>query len=135
MNPAATMDLNFKAKIRVNGKEYASAEEMPAKVRQAYARAVGETAILRSGARLAAKLNAKIIFNGEEYSSPGEMPVAERRLYQDTLAALLPEATVLSTNEAAGIRRRRLLLTFLLISALATVVHLWLRGFFSIALH
>lgn len=134
MNPAIPMTLTFKAKIRVNGKEYASAEEMPVKVRQAYARAVGETAVLRSGARLAAKLNAKIISNGEEYSSPGDMPVAERRLYQDTLAALLPEATVLSTTEAAGIRRKKLLLTLLVVGAVATVVNLWLRGFFSIAL-
>lgn len=131
MNPASPLNLNFKAKIRVNGKEYARADEMPAKVREAYARAVGETAVLRSGARLAAKLNAKIIFNGTEYSSPGEMPVAERRLYQDTLAALLPEATVLSTNEAAKVRQKKLLLTLLLVSAIATIVHLWLRGFFG----
>jgi hypothetical protein len=131
MNPASPLNLNFRAKIRVNGKEYASADEMPAKVREAYARAVGETAVLRSGARLAAKLNAKIIFNGTEYSSPSEMPVAERRLYQDTLAALLPEATVLSTNEAAKVRRKKLLLTLLLVSAIATIVHLWLRGFFG----
>lgn len=129
------MDFGLKAKIRVHGKEYASAEEMPAKVRQAYARAIGETPVLRSGARLATKLNAKIIFNGEEYSSPGEMPVAERRLYQDALAALLPEATVLSTNEAAKIRRKKLLLTLLFVAAVATVVHLWLAGFFSLAFH
>jgi hypothetical protein len=131
MNPASTLNLSLKAKIRVNGKEYASADEMPAKVREAYARAVGETAVLRSGARLAAKLNAKIIFNGTEYSSPSEMPVAERRLYQDTLAALLPEATVLSSNEVAKVRRKKLLLTLLLVSAIATIVHLWLRGFFG----
>jgi hypothetical protein len=129
------MNLHLRAKIRVHGKEYASAEEMPAKVRQAYARAIGETAVLRSGARLATKLNAKIIFNGEEYSSPGDMPVAERRLYQDTLAALLPEATVLSTSETAGIRRKKLLLTLLLVSAFTAIAHLWLRGFFSIAFH
>ncbi len=135
MTPTSPAGPAFKARIRVNGKEYASAEEMPSKIREAYVRAVGETAILRSGARIATKLNAKIIFNGIEYSSPGDMPVAERRLYQDTLAALLPEPTVLSTHEAAGIRRRKLFLTLLLVSALAAIVHLWLRGFFSVVFH
>src|SRR6185503_14374426 len=108
MDPTSPLKFNLKAKIRVNGKDYASAEEMPAKIREAYARAIGETALLRSGARLATKLNAKIIFNGVEYSSPGEMPVAERRLYQDTLAALVPEATALSAKEAAKLRLRKL---------------------------
>ena len=102
MNPTAPLNFNLKAKIRVNGKEYASAEEMPAKVREAYARALGDTAVLRSGARLATKLNAKISVNGVEYDSPNEMPVAERRLYQDALAALLPEPT----SPKAAISRR-----------------------------
>ncbi|MFN2541387.1 MAG: hypothetical protein ABR514_04345, partial [Chthoniobacterales bacterium] len=80
------MTVRFKTRIRFNGREYASAEEMPTSVREAYTRAVGETAVLRSGARLAGKLNAKIILNGKEFSSPGELPVAERRLLQDALA-------------------------------------------------
>ena len=128
MDPASPVKFNFKAKIRVNGKEYASAEEMPAKIREAYARAVGATSVLRSGARLAAKLNARITFNGVEYNSPNEMPAEERRLYQDTLAALLPEPTVLSANDAAIARKKKLLLTLLLIGVLAAVVDLWLHG-------
>jgi len=128
MDPASPVKFNFKAKIRVNGKEYASAEEMPAKIREAYARAVGDTSILRSGARLAAKLNARITLNGVEYNSPNEMPAEERRLYQDTLAALLPEPTVLSANDAAIARKKKLLLTLLLIGVLAAVVDLWLHG-------
>lgn len=131
MDPTPSLKFNLKAKIRVNGKEYASAEEMPAKIREAYARAIGETALLRSGARLATKLNAKIIFNDVEYSNPGEMPVAERRLYQDTLAALVPEAIALSANEAAKLRRQKLLLTLLFVSALAAIINFWLRGFFG----
>ena len=131
MNPTSPLKFNLKAKIRVNGKEYASAEEMPVKIREAYARAIGETALLRSGARLATKLNAKIIFNGVEYSSPGEMPVAERRLYQDTLAALVPEATALSAKEAARFRQRKLFVALIIVSAIATAVHLWMQGFFG----
>jgi hypothetical protein len=102
---------------------------MPAKIREAYARAVGETALLRSGARLATKLNAKIIFNGVEYSSPSEMPVAERRLYQDTLAALIPEPTAMSAHDAARLRKKKLLLALLIVSAIATVAYLWFYGF------
>jgi hypothetical protein len=131
MDPTSPVDFNLKAKIRVNGKEYASVEEMPPKVREAYARAVGETAVLRSGARMATKLNAKISFNGVEYDSPSDLPVAARRLYHDALATLLPAPTVLSTDEAAKRRRRRLLLTLFLVGALAAVVQLWLRGYFS----
>ena len=131
MNLATPANPNFKAKIRIKGKEYASASEMPAKIKEAYARAVGETALLRSGARLASKLNARIIINDKEFTNPGEMPVAERRLYQDTLAALLPSDIVLSTNDATKLRRKRALLTLLAISALAIIAHLWLRGFFG----
>ena len=131
MDQASPVKFNFKAKIRVNGKEYASAEEMPAKIREAYARAVGDTSVLRSGARLAAKLNARVTFNGVEYNSPNEMPAEERRLYQDTLAALLPEPTVLSANDAAIARKKKLLLTLLLVGVLAAVADLWLHGLFG----
>jgi hypothetical protein len=131
MDPASPVKFDFKAKIRVNGKEYASAEEMPAKIREAYARAVGDTSVLRSGARLAAKLNARITFNGVEYNSPNEMPAEERRLYQDTLAALLPEPTVLSANDAAIARKKKLLVTLFLVGVLAAVADLWLHGLFG----
>ena len=131
MDSASAVKFNFKAKIRVKGKEYASAEEMPTKIREAYARAVGDTSVLRSGARLAAKLNARITFNGVEYNSPNEMPAEERRLYQDTLAALLSEPTVLSANDAAIARKKKLLLTLLLVGVLAAVADLWLHGLFG----
>ena len=61
--------------IQFNGREYASAAEMPASIRGAYDRAVHETPVLHSGARLAAKLKAKIIINGTEFNNPGEMSV------------------------------------------------------------
>lgn len=131
MTLATPAHSSFTAKIRIKGKEYASGSEMPAKIKEAYARAVGETALLRSGARLAQKLNARIIINDKEFTNPGEMPVAERRIYQDTLAALLPSDIVLSPNDASKLRRRKALLALLVITALATIAHLWLRGFFG----
>ena len=125
------MTVRFNTKIRFNGREYASAEEMPASVREAYTRAVGETAVLRSGARLAGKLNAKVIVNDKEFSSPGELPVAERRLLQDALAALLPNNLALSADEARKTRRRKILLTSIAVALGAAVVYLWLHGFFG----
>ena len=125
------MTVRFNTKIRFNGREYASAEEMPASVREAYTRAVGETAVLRSGARLAGKLNAKVIVNDKEFSSPGELPVAERRLLQDALAALLPNNLALSADEARKTRRRKIVLTSIAVALGAAVVYLWLHGFFG----
>jgi hypothetical protein len=117
------MAVRFKTKVRFNGREYASAEEMPASVRKAYTRAVGETAVLRAGARLAGKLNAKVIVNDKEFSSPGELPVAERRLLQDTLAALLPTDLALSAEEVRRIKHKKIL-----ILAMVATVYFCLHG-------
>lgn len=125
------MDIRFKTRIRFNGREYASADEMPASVREAYTRAVGETAVLRSGARLAGKLNAKVIVNDKEFSSPGELPVAERRLLQDALAALLPDNLAVSANEARLIRQKKMFRALALVAGVGAVLYLWLHGFFG----
>ena len=125
------MTVRFNTKIRFNGREYASAEEMPASVREAYTRAVGETAVLRAGARLAGKLNAKIIVGDKEFDSAGEVPVAERRLLQDALAALLPTDLALSAEEARRLRRRKTVLTSIAVGLAAIVVYLALHGFFA----
>jgi hypothetical protein len=88
-----------KTNIRLNGREYANADEMPSDVRAAYDRAVEETAELRSGARLAAKLNAKIIVNGSELNNAGEMSVDDRHLYHEALEALFPPDIAVSASE------------------------------------
>ncbi|HET9418246.1 MAG TPA: hypothetical protein VFO30_02815 [Chthoniobacterales bacterium] len=125
------MRVRFNTKIRFNGREYASADEMPPSVREAYTRAVGETAVLRSGARLADKLNAKVIVNDKEFSSPGELPVGERRLLQDALAALLPNNLALSANEARRIRQKKMIRALVVAIGAAGFVYLWLHGFFG----
>ena len=125
------MTVRFKTRIRFNGREYASADEMPASVREAYMRAGGETSVLRSGARLAGKLNAKVIVNDTEFSSPGEMPLAERRLLQDALAALLPNNLAVSANEARKIRQKKMFLAVTVVVVFGGVVYLWLRGSFG----
>jgi hypothetical protein len=96
-----------KTKIQFNGREYASADEMPVSVKAAYDHAIGETPLLHSGARLAAKLNAKIILNDIEFSNPGEMSVDDRRLYHDALAALFPASIAVSVSEAPKIKPKK----------------------------
>ena len=121
----------FKTKIQFNGHEYASAEEMPVSVRAAYDRAVHETPVLHSGARLAAKLNAKIIVNDTEFNNPGEMSADDRRLYHEALEAVFPPGIAVSVSEGRKSRHKEVLLIVAVVSVLAGAVYLWLHGFFS----
>jgi hypothetical protein len=118
-----------KTKVQFNGREYASADEMPVDVRAAYDRAVGETPLLHSGARLAAKLNAKIILNDTEFNNPGEMSVDDRRLYHEALAAMFPASIAVSVSEAPKIKSKRVLLIMIVVSVLAGAAYLWLHRF------
>lgn len=125
------MNARFKTKIQINGREYASADEMPVSVRAAYDRAVGETPVLHSGARLAAKLKAKIIVNDTEFNNPGEMSVDDRRLYHEALAAVFPPSIAVSVTEARKIRHKKVLLIIIVVSILAGIFYFWLHGSFA----
>jgi hypothetical protein len=99
LSSGLSVNARIKTNIRLNGREYANADEMPSDVRAAYDRAVDETAELHSGARLAAKLNAKIIVNGSEFNNAGEMSVDDRHLYHEALEALFPPDIAVSASE------------------------------------
>ena len=120
------MSERSKTKIHFNGREYASPDEMPVSVRAEYDRAIGETPLLHSGARLAAKLNAKIILNDTEFNNPGEMSVDDRRLYHDALAALFPASIAVSVSEAPKIKLKKVWL-------IAVVVSNFCRSYLSLA--
>ena len=120
-----------KTKIQFNGREDASAEEMPVSVRAAYDRPTGETPMLHCGARLAAKLNAKITVNGTEFNHAGEMSVNDRRLYHEALEAVFPASIAVSVSEPQKIRREKVLPIVVVVSVLAGAVYLWLHGFFG----
>ncbi len=89
-------NISVKTKIRVNGREYASVEEMPGDIRQAYERALAIRAGASPGGLLgsvagsvsAPAVSMKIVFNGQEYASAEHMPAAVRRLYEDVIATL-----------------------------------------------
>src|SRR5205807_1013356 len=91
---------------------------MPVSVRAAYERALHETPVLHSGARLAAKLKARIIVNDTEFDHAGEMSVDDRHLYHEALEALFPPHIAVCTNETGQLKRNKLLL-IVSISALA----------------
>jgi hypothetical protein len=94
-----TANISVKTKIRVNGQDYASVDDMPPGIRQAYARALATMAgdkhgglldTLEKGMRPNAQTasNAKVIFNGQEYSSVAQMPANVRHLYQAVMATI-----------------------------------------------
>jgi hypothetical protein len=98
------------SKIQFDDREYASRDEMPPNIREAYDRAVHETPALHSGARLAAKLKAKIIVNDTEFSHAGEMSVDDRHLYHEALEAVFPPSIAVATSEPRKIRHNKVLL-------------------------
>ena len=123
------MSETFKTKIQFNGHEYASRDEMPVIIRAAYDRAVHETPVLHSGARLAAKLKARIIVNDAEFDHAGEMSVDDRQSYHEALEALFPPNIAVFTSEPPKSRRNKVWLIALVVSVLAGAVYLWLRSF------
>src|SRR5438128_8390382 len=78
------MKINLKTKIKYNGQEYSSVEEMPPEARSAYEKAI---------AAESATISTKIVFNEREYASPEQMP--PRR------------ASALRRCDEAGARHRR----------------------------
>ena len=90
--------ITVKGKIVYNGKEYASAVDLPENVRHAYERALeasdgGEA----HGGPIAA---TRIVFNGQEYGSVDEMPANVRRMYDAVMVAV--EAGSATTVQATG---------------------------------
>jgi hypothetical protein len=114
--------------IQFNGREYASTDDMPIKVRAAYDRAMAEKPELHSGARLAAKLKAKIIVNGAEFNHAGEMSVDDRHLYHEALEAVFPSSIAVSVSEPRKIRAKKAFLVSVAAAVLAGAVYLWLHG-------
>ncbi len=71
-------------KIRINGKEYASPDEMPPDVRETYERMMAGTA--SAGPTGVTTTKTRINFNGTEYELD-TMPPDVRRLYEKVLKA------------------------------------------------
>jgi hypothetical protein len=94
-----TTNISVKTKIRVNGQDYGSVNDMPPEVRHAYEQAMammggtkhgGFLGKLENGlqAKVTMGSNAKVVFNGQEYASVEQMPPNVRRLYQAVVTAV-----------------------------------------------
>lgn len=80
-----TVKIDVKRKLKINGKEYASREEMPEHIRHLYDQALAKSGCLDS--ENAAPFASKIVFNGNEYESVESMPADVRQLYESFPAA------------------------------------------------
>jgi hypothetical protein len=81
------VNFNIKRRIIVNGKEYASVEDMPPELREAYEKAVGSGTGV-SIEKPQVKLTTKIVFNGKAYENLDSMPVEVRQLYQSVMKSV-----------------------------------------------
>jgi hypothetical protein len=70
-----SIEINFKKRFVVNGREYSSAEDMPEDLRQAFKD-------LKTNPAVNINASAKIVFNGREYSSVDEMPEDQKEFYE-----------------------------------------------------
>lgn len=72
--------VNIRRRFTVNGKEYGSAGEMPADVREAFDKAMAGGIGVQSR-------KTRIVFNGREYAGLEAMPAETRQLYEQVLKA------------------------------------------------
>ena len=100
--------ITIKTRLRVNGREYASVDELPPDLRRAYARAVARGSDAHhhltppgDDAPLGIAARSRIVFNGQEYADVSQMPQEVRKLYDDALATFDAEMSAPST-EAIG---------------------------------
>ena len=86
-------------KIRCNGQDYASSEDMPTDVRRAYEEAM--TSLKDSGGVQAGKAK-KVILNGREYGSVEEMPDDVRQLYERAIGSVADNGSTGSRNRSGS---------------------------------
>jgi len=74
------MNITLKTKIRYNGQEYSSPDELPPEIRSFYEQA------MKGGANLLVKksVTGRLVVNGKEISASG-MSADEKKLYDDAM--------------------------------------------------
>lgn len=81
-----SLKITVNTRIRFNGQDYHSVEEMPPPVRQAYEQAMAKAQ--QTGAVKIEKTSTKLVVNGQEYGSTDDLPPALRHLYDQAMGAL-----------------------------------------------
>lgn len=75
---------NVKTRIKVNGIEYSSPDEMPEDVRAKYEKALAQRGLPNTHI----KSSSKITFNGQTFNSAEEMPPDIRRIYESVMDSM-----------------------------------------------
>lgn len=80
------VNFNRNTKVKVNGREYNSIEEMPPDVRSVYEKAIAS--LPGSAAMPPVNTYSQITFNGQTFNNPDEMPEDVRRIYDSVMSAV-----------------------------------------------
>jgi len=122
-------------KIVFNGKEYASADAMPADERQVYERAMASLAGGSSSSsvgdnrQINVRTKTRLVVNGKEYASLDEMPADLRRVYDiATKSGGSPVSLVTTLGPALTPQTRWLLAGVLLGAGLMLAAVVWLSA-------
>ena len=80
------MNISFKTKIRYNGKDFSSVDELPPEIRAVYERALANRAnkLMSTGTKVVTQL----VVNGHEVESTKELSEDEQKLYADAMQLL-----------------------------------------------
>ena len=98
------INLVLKTRIKFNGKEYGSADEMPADERHAYERAMASWADPghANGMIIRTQMSSKITINGQEYDGADHLPPEVRKTYETAMAAMDANRTAAPGVDAAN---------------------------------
>jgi hypothetical protein len=85
------MNFSFKTKIRYNGKDFSSVDELPPEIRAIYERAVANRTnkLMSTGT----KVLTQLVVNGHEVGSTKELSEDEQKLYADAMQLLKDSGT------------------------------------------
>ena len=80
------MNITFKTKIRYNGKDFASVDELPPEIRAIYERALANRSnkLTSTGSKAVTRL----VVNGHEVESTKELSEDEQKIYADAMQLL-----------------------------------------------
>ncbi len=79
-----TIEVDLKRKFIVNGRQYASIEEMPEEIRQAFQKSMS-----CGHGVVHVNTETKIVFNGKEYAGIEDMPGDARETYEKIMKAAM----------------------------------------------
>ena len=80
------MNISFKTKIRYNGKDFSSVDELPPEIRAVYERALAHKPNKLMSAD--AKVVTRLVVNGHEVGSTKELSEDEQKIYTDAMQLL-----------------------------------------------